>query len=283
MSREPQEVKGLAGLVAGHDLFLIDQFGVLHDGRAPFPGALEALQHLTTAGKTTIILTNSGKRAAPNADRLVQLGFPRSSFCHVVSSGEVNWHGIRDGHLGPAFQCGARVYVVGIPGDDYGLDGLNLTMVDDPAAAQFLLIVGSDAPRTTLAQYREILAPAAAAGVPALCANPDKLMHTAHGLQPAPGAIGEIYSELGGQVTHTGKPYSEIYRFALTLAPGIATSRILAIGDSVEHDIAGAARIRMQTALIRNGILAGLNEAALATIYQQHQAWPDYRLETLVW
>lgn len=283
MSREPLSVKGLAGLAAAHDLFLIDQFGVLHNGRAPFPGAVEAMQRLAAAGKTAIILTNSGKRAATNANRLVQLGFPRSSFCHVVSSGEVNWHGIRDGHLGPAFQRDARVYVVGLSGDNYGLDGLNLTMVDDPAAAQFLLIVGSDAPRTILAQYREILAPAAAAGVPALCANPDKLMLTAHGLQPAPGAIADVYAELGGKVTHTGKPYSEIYRFALTLAPGIAPGRVLAIGDSVEHDIAGAARMGLQTALIRNGILAGLDEAALAKVYAQFQAWPDYRLETLAW
>ena len=116
MSREPKKVDGLAGLAVTHDLFLIDQFGVLHNGRAPFSGAVDAMQRLAAAGKTTIILTNSGKRAAPNAGRLVQLGFPRSSFGHVVSSGEVNWHGIRDGRLGPEFQLGARVYVVGVPG-----------------------------------------------------------------------------------------------------------------------------------------------------------------------
>ena len=283
MSHELQSVSGLADLIAAHDLFLIDQFGVLHDGQAPYPGAVEALQRLAAAGKTSIILTNSGKRTAPNAERLVRLGFPRSSFSHVVSSGEVNWHGIDKGSLGPTFKRSARVHVIGKPGDDYGLDGLELTEVARPEAAQFLLIVGSDAPRISLTQYGDRLRQAAAARVPALCANPDKQMLTAYGLQPAPGAIAEVYEGLGGQVTFTGKPYAEIYCFALGLVPGTDPSRVISIGDSVEHDVAGASRIGLHSALIRQGILASLDSSELARLFELHNARPDFVLDRLVW
>ena len=200
-----------------------------------------------------------------------------------VSSGEVNWHGIREGRFGSRFKPGARVHVVGRPGDDYGLQGLDLTLVEHPEAAEFILIAGSDAPRIGMDRYQAQLAPAVQAGVPALCANPDKLMLTARGLQPAPGAIAEVYQQLGGIVTYTGKPYPDIYRFALALVAGTDPARVLAIGDSIEHDIAGAARMGLRSALIRKGILADLDDAGLARLYEQHRATPDFILERFVW
>ena len=281
MTDKPREIAGLAEIAAAHDLFLIDQFGVLHDGRAPYPGAVAALQALAGAGKTVVILTNSGKRAAPNAKRLAQMGFPDGSFHHVVSSGEVNWHAIRDGRLGAPFLKGAKAYLVGKPGDDYGLDGLDLTLTEKAEDAGFVLILGTAVPQVSLAEYRQRLAVAARRGVPALCANPDRHMLSAHGLEPAPGAIAEIYESLGGKVRYTGKPYPDIYTFALGLAPSVAPARVLAIGDSVEHDIAGAARAGLPSLLIRGGILAGQTGAELMRLYTEHNAWPDYLLERL--
>lgn len=276
MTHTTKLIAGLCGIASQFDLFLIDQFGVLHDGRAPYPGAIEALASIEGAGKTAIILTNSGKRAGQNADRLAQLGFPRECFGAVVSSGEVGWHCIRDGSLGAPFVRGARVHVVGRHGDDYGLDGLDLLFTDNPASAEALLILGIDAPATSLAGYRAMLAPAAKAGIPALIANPDKLMHTSSGLQPAPGAIAGIYEQLGGKVRFIGKPFADIYRFALALAPDVPPARVLAIGDSVEHDIAGAARMGFASLLVQGGILAGVDQAGLNSLYETHKAWPTY-------
>ena len=276
MTSAPKPITGLGEIIGQYDLFLVDQFGVLHDGRAPYPGAVEALAAIKRASKTVIILTNSGKRATPNAERLTRLGFPRETFEAVVSSGEVGWHVIRDGRLGSPFVRGAKVHAIGRRGDDYGLDGLDLRFTDDPVKAEAILILGTDAPATSLADYRAILGPAAKAGVPALVSNPDKLMLTSAGLQPAPGAIAEVYEQLGGTVRFIGKPYPDIYRYALALAPAIPPSRVLAIGDSVEHDIAGAAAMGLASLLVRTGILAGVDEAGLAAVYKQHGTWPDY-------
>jgi len=277
------EIAGLAEVATAHHLFLIDQFGVLHDGRDAYPGAIAALQSLKAAGKVSIILSNSGKRAGPNAERLLRLGFPPGSFSHVVSSGEVNWHAIHDGRLGAPFKRGARVYLVGKPGDDYQLDGLDLVLVPRADEADLILILGTGAPDVALIEYQGLLAPAARAGLPAVCANPDRHMLSAQGLVPGPGAIAEVYQQLGGQVHFIGKPHAGIYDFALGLMPDVPPARVLAIGDSVEHDIAGAARMGLPSALIRGGILAGFDGRALAGLYAEHRARATYVLDRLVW
>jgi len=281
MSSGPRHIGGLSEIIDAFDLFLIDQFGVLHDGRTPYPGAIEVLQAIKTAGKIALVLTNSGKRAVQNEERLLRMGLPRDGFSAVVSSGEVGWHAIDEGQFGPPFVPGAKVFVVGRRGDDYGLDGLDLTVTDEPAKASALLILGCDAPRVSLAHYRRLLAPAAKAGVPALCSNPDTWMLSSKGLQPAPGALAEIYEGLGGKVRYLGKPYPDIYRYALKHAPGVAASRVLAIGDSVEHDIAGASQMGFASLLVRGGILVAVDEAGLGRLYAEHKAWPTFTTQML--
>lgn len=283
MSETPRAISGLGDIAAAYDVLLIDQFGVLHDGHKPYPGVVDCLTRAAALGKRSIVLTNSGKRAAPNAERLVRLGFPRTAFASVVSSGEVGWHAIRDGTFGAPFLHGARVHVIGRQGDDYGLDGISLEPTDMPETAECLLILGSDVPRTSLDVYRAQLAAAAAAGIPALCANPDRQMITEHGLAPAPGAIAAVYEELGGKVTYVGKPHAAIYRYALASAPEAPRDRVLAIGDSVEHDIAGATALGITTLLIRGGILADKSDAELAALYAQHAATPAYIAPSLIW
>ena len=281
MTNRPRALSGLTEIIAGYDLFLIDQYGVLHDGHRPFHGSLAALEAISKAGKTSVILTNSGKRAKPNADRLLRIGFQDGSFSHVVSSGEVCWRAIKEGRLGAPFVAGARALLIGRRGEDYELDGIGITLTDDASSADFVLILGSDAPAVSLAGYRQLLMPAARAGLPALCANPDKQMLSPQGLLPAPGSIAQVYRQLGGKVRFIGKPYADIYRFALGLAPEVTASRVLAIGDSVEHDIAGAAHMGLASLLIRGGILAGLNEAELNRLYEEYRVWPAYRLDLL--
>jgi len=279
----PAAIGGLAALAGAFDVFLIDQFGVLHDGHRAFPGAIEALTNLKAAGKTTIILTNSAKRSAANTARLISLGFSRACFGQVVSSGEAAHAGIAEHRFGPKFVPGARAYVIGRRGDDYGLEALGLHMASSPETADILLILGTDAPAASPQRYRELLAAAAERDIPALCANPDKLMFAAAGIAPAPGAIADIYAELGGSVIFVGKPYPALYQFAMKPFPETAPPRVLAIGDSIEHDIAGASRMGYRSLLIRGGVLAGMGEAQLANFCAQHRTRPDYVLEQLIW
>jgi HAD superfamily hydrolase (TIGR01459 family) len=276
-----REISGLAEIAADYDAFLIDQFGVLHDGRKLYPGALEALERLHALGKLVVILTNSGKRTAANRERLVGMGVRRELFRDVLSSGEVARASIAAGDFDPAFF----VFVVGRAGDDYAFDfdELNLAELANPDDANLILILGSNAPATSLDDYRSLLAGAAAKGVPALCCNPDRQMLTSSGLQPAPGAIAELYQQLGGKVTWIGKPFAGIYRYALKLLGKPDRKTVLCIGDSIAHDVRGGRDAGMATALVRTGVSALLDDEGLKRVMGEEGIEPDWLLPEFKW
>jgi HAD superfamily hydrolase (TIGR01459 family) len=274
---------GLSQLADAFDLFLIDQFGVLHDGARPYGGAVACLAELKARGKRVVLLSNSGKRATPNIARLDQLGFARALFDDVVTSGEVAWHGIADGTFGAPFLPGSKILLLGHDEHDYGFEQIGLQSIDDPAGADFVMIVASRVPDVPLTHYRGLLAAAAARGIPALCCNPDRLMLTARGLQPSAGEIVALYAELGGKVCFVGKPYPDMYDFARQQNPRHAAARTLAIGDSIEHDVAGGRQAGIATALVRTGLCAGIGDSALGTSIACHGAWPEFVLPALRW
>lgn len=278
-----RSIDGLGAISENFDLFLIDQFGVLHDGIRPYDGAIECLTNLKANGKAVVLLSNSGKRATANMARLLEFGFPAGSFDHVVTSGEVAWNGILKRTFGPPFVPGNRVFLVGHDDHDYGLDEIELSPVEDSAAADFILIAASRAPRFSLAQYRDLLAEAAACNVPALCCNPDRMMLTAAGLQPSAGEIASLYRELGGKVTFVGKPYPAIYAAAKNRYPRNQPARTLAIGDSIEHDIRGGQNAGLPTALVLTGLSAQLSDDQLHREAARHGAIADFVLPCLRW
>ena len=268
---------GLAGLVDRYEAFFIDQFGVLHDGSALYPGALDTLAALVKCGKRAVLLSNSGKRSASNVARLDRLGIPSSLYAGIVTSGEVGWSILRD--LGPGQRC----LLIARDGDRTAIDGLPMTQVDDAEQCDIVLVAGSEGDRMTLDAYLTLLAPAARRGVPAYCTNPDMQMLTPYGLRFGAGAIASSYCELGGSVTWIGKPYPGIYTAARGLVPDIPAERILCIGDSIEHDIGGAARAGLASCLVRTGIIANLTDAELEAQFARADARPDFILSQLQW
>lgn len=277
------KIERLSTLASSFDCFLIDQFGVLHDGTRAYRGAVECLARLKANGKRVILLSNSGKRATDNVMRLAGFGFSPNLFDHVVTSGEVAWHGIADRAFGMPFVPGARVFLVGHDDHDYGFEQLGLRLVEEPLDADFVMIAASSAPKMPLAQYREMLADAAAADIPALCCNPDRLMLTTSGLQPSAGEIAALYSALGGKVTFVGKPHPALYAFTRNRFCGSDLIRILAIGDSIEHDICGGSSAGVATALVRTGLAQDLSDDELSTQLTAHRAAPDFVLPSLSW
>ena len=266
---------GLAAIAGDFDAFIIDQFGVIHDGRALYPEARAALEGLQASAKRVAILTNSGKRRAANHARILAMGVPEAFFTDVVSSGDVAFDLIRAGGLGRF----GNVMIIGKAGEDYGFDGLGMAATDDPVLADLLLFLGSNAPRTALEDYARLLAPAARRAVPAICCNPDRQMLTSDGLQPAPGAIAALYESLGGTVTWVGKPYRDIYAHALRTAGDPLPGRALCIGDSIDHDVRGGHGAGLKTALVCTGLAESLSDAQIAAAIPP----PDYALPSLRW
>ncbi len=252
-------INGLKDIASQFDAMLIDQFGVIHDGQKLYPGAAAAMAGLHALGIPVVIMTNSGKRAQASITRTVKIGIPREHFVDCVSSGEVAYQTLDT----------KRAFLVGRSGEDYGFDGFAFT--ENPHDAEVVLMLGSNAPETSLADYENMFR---GLTIPAVCCNPDKLMFSPHGFQPAPGAIADVYEKMGGKVRRVGKPFQEIYQFALSRLPRVG--RVLCIGDSPEHDVAGGRAAGLATLLVQQGVSADMDEADI-------HPHPDYIMRAFQW
>jgi len=277
----PTAIAGLGAIAAGYDALLVDQFGVLHDGTTPYPYAIETLERLKAADKRVVLLSNSGKRSAPNAARLERLGFPRGSWACLLSSGEVAWSILAA--EAAAKRTRQRCLLIARDGDRSAIDGLPFDLSEDGTDCAVVLITASEGDRLSLDDYAALLAPAAARGVPAYCTNPDKQMLTPLGLRFGAGRIAMLYEKLGGHVTWIGKPFPEIYVSARRVLGDIDPRRILCVGDSVEHDIVGARDAGLPSCLISGGIHDGADAAALRALYAEAGAIPDFITHRFRW
>ena len=259
----------LAGL---YDFFLIDQFGVLHDGQTAYPGANEALHWLKMQGKKIVLLSNSGKRSERNVARLLSLGFERDRFDLFLTSGEIAWTMLSQGLV----ASGAKCLLLARDNDVSAISGLHLAVAQDGGDADVILLTGSRGDEVALEHYEKLLTRAAKRRVSCICTNPDKLMLTASGLCFGSGAIADLYQKLGGPVTWIGKPYPAIYQAALEFLGNPAPATVCCIGDSLEHDIAGGRDAGLNTVLTRTGIHAQLSEEALESLCRTHQTRPDH-------
>lgn len=268
----------LVSLAERYDVFLVDQFGVLRGEERAYAGANDALLRLKTLGKTIIILSNSGRSGDYNAQRLLKLGFDHAGFDRFLTSGDVAYAILSRETQDKA--DGIRCLTISSGGDRNLSDRLGFETVADAARADIVIISGSEAEITPLSSYRDLLKPAAERDVPCYCTNPDRHKLTRNGgTAPGAGSIALVYQELGGTVRWFGKPYPAIYQHAQSFLDGVQVDRILCIGDSLEHDIAGAAGAGLASCLVRTGILADRSESELAAIADMHDAHPDYLID----
>lgn len=250
----PRPISGLSEVLDRYDAFLLDQWGVMHDGRKLFPGVAETVRRLHEAGKKVVLLSNSGRRAAYNDRRLAEMGLDMSLVAGSVTSGEAAWRLLRERSEPPFSELGRRCFLLTRFGDVGVVEGLDLELVEDVDAADFLFITGVDSPVKTLDDYLPVVERAARRRIPAICSNPDRVAPVSGRLALAPGAVAEAYEKLGGPVTYVGKPSPRIYRACLAHLPGIPPERILAVGDSLAHDVAGAKNAGLDACLVTSGI-----------------------------
>ena len=244
---------GIEPLLERYDGFLLDQWGVLHHGQAVLPGVNAALAALRRADKQVAIISNSGRRAAPNRHRMIGLGVDLKASEAVVSSGEVAWQGLKRQSEAPFAALGARCLLFSRDADHSALTGLPLTLVDEAMNADFILLAGMNPDAAYRAYMEAQLTAALERALPMLCTNPDLTSIEKDGLGRGPGSFAQHYAQAGGAVHYIGKPWPAIYRAALTRL-GLPPKRIVAIGDSLHHDIKGAAAMGIDGVLITQGI-----------------------------
>ncbi|WP_338699257.1 MULTISPECIES: TIGR01459 family HAD-type hydrolase [unclassified Bradyrhizobium] len=289
MKADATAIAGLHAIVDRFDHVLLDQWGTLHEGLAVFPAALDCVARLREAGKRILILSNSGKRASSNQRRLAALGLPPEAYDGVLSSGEVTWRGLHAREQPPFAGLGRACFLISRDGDRSIVDGTALAMASTVYEADFILLGGLDDDTAEPERWRALLTAAAARRLSMLCANPDLVMFGAAGLIPAPGALAAFYQSLGGTVLFVGKPYPPMFAAARDQLGHPPPDRILVIGDSLDHDIAGGRAAGMLTLLIGSGA----HRATLAQASNLPQAiriaagtaarMPHWTMDHLIW
>jgi HAD superfamily hydrolase (TIGR01459 family) len=250
-----EHLTGFGPLADRFDGFILDLWGVIHDGVAAFPSAVDCLHRLRAARKPTLLLSNVPR---PNQDvqaLMRRMGIADDLYTDILTSGEA----VRRALQSPPdlwwAELGHRVFHLGPERDRGVLDGLPFISVRDPAVANFVVNTGPDDHRnpSDMAEFEPILAECARHHLPMICANPDLVVIRGGVRVLCAGALAERYREMGGDVRSLGKPDTAIYQPVLERL-GLPPERILAVGDALHTDIAGAQGVGISTCWVLSGI-----------------------------
>ena len=272
-------LSGIAPIAGRYDGFILDLWGVLHDGAHPMPGAVEALHRLREAGKRIVILSNAPRRSASVIERIAEIGIARTLYDELLSSGEATWRWLKQG--GPS---GRRLFPIMAARDGSMLDGLDFGIARKIEAADFILNTGVESANDKVEDFENILRAGAARGLPMVCANPDLMVIHRGKAEICAGAIALRYEQLGGPVQYFGKPHPPIYRDCFALLGVSDRRRILAVGDSLRTDIAGANAADIDGLLVLGGIhQEELTEGDLESVIERQGVIPTAAVPVFRW
>ena len=257
---------GFAPLAERYGGFIVDLWGVIHDGVTPYEGAIDCLERLRDLGKPAVLLSNAPRRAAVAQAGMRDMGIPDALYTDILTSGEVTRTLLRE-RTDPWFAAlGRRMFHIGPERDRNLYEGLEVESVDTPVGADFVLNTGPDyRSPTDLFMYEDTLRECAAAHLPMICANPD--LEVIRGGEPVicAGALARHYEAIGGDVRWVGKPDPAVYRPALA-ALRRPSAQVLAVGDSLRTDIAGAAAAGIDACWVLGGIHRRLGDDPAAAV-----------------
>jgi len=281
---------GLESVAVRYDVILCDVWGVVHNGLKAFEAAGDALTRFRAGGGCVVLVSNAPRPGAAVLRMLDKLNVMRSAFDAIVTSGDLTRTAI-------AKRPGQTVFHLG-PERDYSLfKDLDVRFGGVEDAAYVVCSGFFDDERETVEDYRPMLERMRAQNLWMICANPDLVVERGDRLIPCAGAIAHAYEERGGEVLYTGKPHRPIYEAALARAAElrggarVEIARVLAIGDAIRTDVAGAAALGIPALFVTRGIHAaeltsadGTTDARLVREWLAQQAvQPQAFTDRLVW
>ncbi|MAL78668.1 MAG: TIGR01459 family HAD-type hydrolase [Sneathiella sp.] len=286
-------IPGLQAVASDYDAFILDLWGVVHNGKQPYPGALDCMARLREGGRQIILVSNAPRTNNFVISFLEGLGVARDRYDHILTSGDLTRQALETRDHPFLKDRGKAFYQIGASRDKGLEDGLEYARVFDVPAADFLICTGLTNDETeTPEDYRNLLSKALSHDLPMLCANPDLTVMRGDASIYCAGAIAALYAEMGGRVVLFGKPYPEVYRQAMARLAISDPARILAVGDSMRTDIKGAASAGIDSILVSGGIHAdewGLQGGALpsaaqvASVVGEYAFSPRYVTGHMIW
>src|SRR6266700_577162 len=278
-------VERLRELVDGTEVVLSDIWGVVHNGLEAFPEACEALHSFRGQGGTVILITNAPRPADSVQRQLRKLDVADDTYAAIVSSGDLTRHYVSD-------HPGRNVFWLGPERDSSIHRGLDLTL-GPLEQADYIVCTGLfDDETETAEDYRGMMLMARERQLTLICANPVIVVERGDRLVYCAGAVAELYRELGGEVIFYGKPHRPIYERAMELAAerlghAVARDRVLAIGDSVRTDLAGAHGFGIDCLFVTRGIhaeeFAGIDQLDPASVKELFGHPPRALTRELKW
>ncbi len=266
--------------------WLVDIWGVIHNGVTPFLAAAEACAKFRAGGGTVLLLSNAPRPAPSVVEQLDRIGVPRSAYDTILTSGDASREliiraaggGRAIGHIGPE--------------RDLGLFEGAASPVPLQKSQTVVCSGLFDDERETPETYVEILALLKKRGVDMICANPDITVERGGRIIYCAGALAKAYENIGGTVAYAGKPYLPVYdlafeRLAQVRGEAVDRARVLAIGDGVGTDIAGAAAAGIDAIYVASGVHAGpgvrIDAEIVAEIFADVARKPVAAMNGLAW
>ena len=239
----------LIPLIERYDLFIIDIWGIIHDGKKLYPNILQSLEKIQKFEKKIVFLSNAPRRSFKTAEVLEDFGIGKDKYDLVYTSGETAFeYFIRLSHEGIT----KKYYYIGPEKDRDVLHGTSHIRVQDPSVADIAIATGLE-PDETITDISNAIKATYEAGLELFCINPDKIVIRQDGTkQICAGAIADEYHDLGGEVTYFGKPYPTVYE-SIMKRFSVEAKRVLCIGDTIHTDIAGANMMGYDSLFITSG------------------------------
>jgi len=254
-----ESINGIKDIIDRYDVFILDQWGVMHNGEKGYPEAIKCVETLYTVNKKLIIISNSSKRKYTLAENLSALGYKKNHFLEIMTSGEMVWQSLLCFNYDFTKKLQKNcffIYDQSKEDESKYLEGLEkYNFVDNIEEADFILGCTLQFNTTTI-DYIPLLTKALKKKLPFVCANPDYVSPRKNSgkMNICMGTVAELYKNMGGVVYILGKPSCEIYEESTKKLSDLDKSKILAVGDSLHHDIAGANNFHIDSLLITSGI-----------------------------
>lgn len=289
--RIPTLLPGFRAVAEQYEAFILDLWGVIHDGHTAFPHSAETLRRIRACGRRTLLLSNAPRRSHALVAQMEGFGIPRDLYDEVMSSGEA----VRAEMIArtdPFFAAlGERCYHLGPERDRSVFEGVPLCLVERLEDAEFVVNTGPVNLDDTVEQYEDFLAAARQRELPMVCANPDKVVIRQGRRVMCAGALAERYAALGGRVAQRGKPDPAIYRLCVETL-GVHPLRVAVVGDALETDIWGATAAGLPSIWVTGGIHAAELDAGygkpadprrLGEVAERHGLGPTAALAGFIW
>ncbi len=244
-------------LIERYDYFLLDVWGVIHDGYEVYPGVKASLEKITSLKKQVMFVSNAPRPAPIISSKLNSLGLS-VTLSQILTSGDVVRNQLLTYEDEVFSKLGKRFYHLGAEKNQDILSNLLVQTVDQLEEADFILMTAYLDEGEDLEQFTSLFQQAQKLQLPLICANPDKDIINGNQIRYCSGYFALQYEKMNGKVFYYGKPYHNIYkevftRLGFSFDDSEKLRRVLMIGDTLETDIQGAMNANIDSALVLTG------------------------------